>query len=108
MGDRTLFQDTETDIECKDIYRYKWKRATHTDLDSHDIASDNKMAASPLKNEMVVLRNECNVKAKPVYVPTITGVAGQTIRNTTGGPHTGATINIQLRCWTAKSEEVEK
>ena len=75
MGDRALFQDTETDIEFKDIYRHKWKRITYKDLDSHDIASDNKMDASSVKNEMVVLKHECNAKNEPVYVPIITGVA---------------------------------
>ena len=43
-GDRAFFQDTETDIKRKDIYRDKWKRITYTDMDSHDIAFDNKMA----------------------------------------------------------------
>jgi hypothetical protein len=44
-------------------------------LDSHDIASDNKMDASPVKNEMVILKHECNAKNEPVYIPIITGVA---------------------------------
>jgi hypothetical protein len=52
------------------------------------------MAESSLKNEMVVLRNECNVKAKPIYVQTITGVAGQIIRNAASSPGNGTTADI--------------
>lgn len=107
MGDRALFQDTETDTECKDIHRYKRKCVTHTDLDSHDIAFDNKMAAPSLKNEMVVLRNECDVKTESLYVQAITGMAGQTVRNAAGGAGAGTTINIQLRYWTAKGGQEE-
>lgn len=107
MGDRALFQDTETDTECKDIHRYKRKCVTHTDLDSHDIAFDNKMAAPSLKNEMVVLRNECDVKTESLYVQAITGMAGQTVRNAAGGAGAGTTIDLQLRYWTAKGGQEE-
>jgi hypothetical protein len=76
-------------------------------LDSHDIAFDNKMASPSLKNEMVVLRNECDVKTESLYVQAITGMAGQTVRNPAGGAGAGTTINIQLRYWTAKGGQEE-
>ena len=53
---------------------------------------------------MVVLCNECDVKAEPLYIQALSGVAGQAIRNTAGGAVAGATIDIQLMYWTAKSE----
>jgi hypothetical protein len=37
------------------------------------------------KNEMVILRNECDVKTESFYVQTVTGMAGQTVRNPAGG-----------------------
>ncbi|MEQ8156453.1 MAG: hypothetical protein ABRQ25_16500, partial [Clostridiaceae bacterium] len=67
------------------------------------------MAAPSLKNEMVVLRNECDVKTESLYVQAITGMAGQTVRNAAGGAGAGAgtTIDLQLRYWTAKGGQEE-
>ena len=53
---------------------------------------------------MVILCNECDVKAEPVYVQAITGVAEQAIRNIAYGTGARATIIIQLMYWTAKSK----
>ena len=65
-------------------------------MDSHDIAFDNKMASPSLKNEMVVLRNECDDEAESLYVQAITGMAGQTVRNAAGGAGAGTTISLCL------------
>ena len=67
------------------------------------------MAAPSLKNEMVVLRNECDDEAESLYVQAITGMAGQTIRNAAccAGAGAGTTIDLQLRYWTAKGGQEE-
>ena len=65
------------------------------------------MAASSLKNEMVILRNECDAEAESLYIQALSGVAGQTIRNTACRTGARATIIIQLMYWTAKREQAE-
>ena len=76
---RTVFQDAETDVKREGIYMNQRKCFTHTDSYRHDIAVDNKVAASSLKDEMVILCNEYDVEAEPVYMSVTAGLVGQTI-----------------------------
>ncbi len=50
---RVLLQGTQTDIKSKDIYWDKGKCITNIDLYNRGIVTDDKVATSSLKNEML-------------------------------------------------------